>query len=101
MIDRDYGMALLVWALLVGIAVGTAILIVPRTGRRRAAYSTALFSIPLSIIGFTDAIGKQLGLAECSGGVVATALLIVVTVGLMDRCFLIGNSFVGTKPGDE
>ncbi|MBL8819383.1 MAG: hypothetical protein JNL58_25350 [Planctomyces sp.] len=101
MIDREYVVALLAWGILIGFAVGAALLFVPRGSRRRAINSTVLFAIPLSILGFVDGISKQLGLVECSGGVVVTALLIVVMLGLMDRCFFLGNRLVATRPGDE
>jgi len=91
MIDREYVVALLAWGLLIGFAVGIGLLVVPRGSRRRAVYSTVLFAIPLSIIGFVDGISKQLGLVECSEGVVVTALLIVVSLGLMDRFFCSGT----------
>ncbi len=75
MVDREYVFSILVWVILIACAVGVAFLTVPISSRRRVAYTTLGFMIPLSMLGFVDGVSKQLGLVPCSGGVVLMAVI--------------------------
>lgn len=81
MMSQEYLISLLTWAGILGGAVVAVLLLVPPGNRRRAVYSTLLFAIPLAFTGFIDGVNKQLGRAECSGGVIAMSILMVLLLG--------------------
>lgn len=87
MISPDYLLSLLAWLAIVGIAVVAGVLVVPGSLRSRVMYSTLLFTIPLAITGFIDRVSTQLRLVECSGGVVAVAMFMVVLTAIWESIF--------------
>lgn len=88
MISPHYLLSLLAWLAILGIAVVAGVLVVPGSLRSRVMYSTLLFTIPLAITGFIDRVSTQLRLVECSGGVVAVAMFMVVLTAIWDSIFL-------------
>lgn len=84
MISIEYLMSLMTWVAIVGGAVVVELLVVPQCSRRRAVYSTLLFTIPLAITGFLDGVSRQLQIVECSGVIVALSVLIVILAGARD-----------------